>query len=165
MRRNASKITVPGLCALLAVALLGISGQAAARKSFTPAIAPTSMTVHRWPDAVKAQILAALPGSRAVLMEVTAYCPCQKCCGKGAHGVTASGHPISYNNGQFVAADTSILPFGTQLVIPGYASAPVKVIDRGGAIKGNKLDVFFPTHEQARAWGRQWVEVIVAPAQ
>ena len=158
MRRNASNLapaaTVPGLCALLAVTLLGISGQAAARRSLNSAVAPSSITVHRWPDAVKAQILNALPGSHAVMMEVTAYCPCTICCGKGAHGVTASGRSISFNHSQFVAADTSILPFGTRLVIPGYGNAPVEVIDRGGAIKGNKLDVFFPTHEQARAWGR-----------
>jgi len=33
------------------------------------------------------------------------------------------------------------------------------VIDRGGAIKGDKLDVFFPTHQEALKWGRQTVEV------
>ena len=96
-------------------------------------------------------------------MEVTAYCPCKLCCGHDAHGVTASGRPISHNGGRFVAADTSILPFGTKLVIPDYSNGPVEVIDRGGAIKGNKLDVFFPTHQEACAWGRRWVEVITAP--
>jgi len=92
---------------------------------------------------------------RVRLMEITAYCPCSKCCGPNAQGITASGKHISYNQGKFVAADTSILPFGTRLLIPGYAAEPVEVIDRGGAIKGDKLDVFFPTHEQALKWGRQ----------
>jgi 3D (Asp-Asp-Asp) domain-containing protein len=98
---------------------------------------------------------------RTIRMEVTAYCPCTKCCGENAQGVTASGHDVSYNNSRFVAADTDHLPFGTRLVIPGYAGGAVEVIDRGGAIKGNKLDVFYPTHEEALEWGRQWVDVTV----
>ena len=100
---------------------------------------------------------------RQLLMEVTAYCACQKCCGPRAQGVTASGRHVTYNNGRFVAADTSILKFNTNLIIPGYANnKPVKVLDRGGAIKGNKLDVFFASHQEARKWGRQklWVTVI-----
>ena len=98
---------------------------------------------------------------RTIRMEVTAYCPCQKCCGENAQGITASGHDVSYNNSRFVAADTDQLPFGTKLIIPGYNAAPVEVIDRGGAIKGNKLDLFYPTHEEALQWGRQWVDVVV----
>ena len=101
-----------------------------------------------------------LPHVRTVLMQVTAYCPCKKCCGPNAQGITASGKDITYNDGRFVAADTRNLPFGTKLVIPGYHNTlPVEVIDRGGAIKGDKLDVFFPTHEEALQWGRQTVEV------
>jgi 3D (Asp-Asp-Asp) domain-containing protein len=98
---------------------------------------------------------------RTIRMEVTAYCPCKKCCGENAQGITASGHDISYNDSRFVAADTDRLPFGTKLMIPGYHAAPVEVIDRGGAIKGHKLDVFYPTHEEALQWGRQWVNVTV----
>ncbi len=95
-------------------------------------------------------------------MEVTAYCPCTKCCGPNAAGITASGLPVSHNNGRFVAADTTVLPFGMKLRIPGYhQSADVPVIDRGGAIKGNKLDVFYPTHDQALEWGRRWVLVAI----
>jgi 3D (Asp-Asp-Asp) domain-containing protein len=97
---------------------------------------------------------------RTLRMEVTAYCPCTKCCGENARGLTASGHDVSYNNSRFVAADSN-LPFGTKLVIPGYAGGAVEVIDRGGAIKGNKLDVFFATHEEALQWGRQFIEVTV----
>ncbi|HEY7116751.1 MAG TPA: 3D domain-containing protein [Tepidisphaeraceae bacterium] len=99
---------------------------------------------------------------RVIRMEVTAYCPCQKCCGENAQGITASGHDVSYNRSRFVAADTDLLPFGTKLVIPGYhGGATVEVIDRGGAIKGNKLDLFFPTHEEALQWGRQWLDVTI----
>ena len=97
-----------------------------------------------------------------LLMEVTAYCPCRKCCGPKARGLTASGRDINHNGGKFVAADTSKLPFGTELLIPGYADdKPVQVLDRGGAIKGDKLDLFFPTHKEALKWGRRKVEVTI----
>jgi 3D (Asp-Asp-Asp) domain-containing protein len=101
---------------------------------------------------------------RVVKMEVTAYCPCKKCCGKNARGVTASGLHVSHNQGLFVAADTTVLPFHTKLLIPGYAGGTtVPVLDRGGAIKGNRLDVFFPTHERALKWGRRTIEVTIIP--
>jgi 3D (Asp-Asp-Asp) domain-containing protein len=99
---------------------------------------------------------------RVIRMEVTAYCHCIKCCGPAAQGLTASGKPVSYNNGFFVAADTNVLPFGTKLTIPGYAEdLPVEVVDRGGAIKGYRLDVYFPSHEVALEWGRRFVNVNV----
>jgi 3D (Asp-Asp-Asp) domain-containing protein len=96
---------------------------------------------------------------RVILMEVTAYCPCTKCCGPKARGLTASGKPVSYNGGRFVAADSK-MKFGTKLVIPGYSGgSPVEVLDRGSAIKGNKLDVFFASHDEARKWGRRTIAV------
>jgi 3D (Asp-Asp-Asp) domain-containing protein len=109
---------------------------------------------------------AALPGvgqqKKVVWVLVTAYCGCSKCCGPNARGLTASGRSVSYNGGRFVAADTKIFKFDTQLLVPGYAGGePVEVIDRGGAIKGYHIDVFFPTHEEARAWGKRWLPVTV----
>ena len=102
------------------------------------------------------------PRTRVIEMEVTAYCPCKKCCGPKAQGITASGRHVSHNDGRFVAADTRILPFHTKLVIPGYAAGePVPVLDRGGAIKGKKLDVFFDSHQTALQWGRRKVQVTV----
>ena len=99
---------------------------------------------------------------KVIWLEVTAYCPCPKCCGPNARGLTASGRSIAYNGGQFVAADKKLFKFGTKLSIPGYAGGqPVEVIDRGGAIKGAHIDVFFPTHEQAREWGRKRIAVTV----
>jgi 3D (Asp-Asp-Asp) domain-containing protein len=106
-----------------------------------------------------ALVLALVPGGWPRRMLVTAYCPCTECCGPDARGITASGRPVSANGGKFVAADGD-LPFGTRLVIPGYNDGqPVEVLDRGGAIKGDHLDVFFPTHEQARRWGVKWLVV------
>jgi 3D (Asp-Asp-Asp) domain-containing protein len=112
-------------------------------------------------DIIQTPQVTSLPQTKIVWMEVTAYCPCTKCCGPHASGTTASGKPVSYNAGRFVAADTTLLPFGSKVIVPGYGAMPVEVIDRGSAIKGNHLDVFFPTHEQAVTWGRQWIPVTV----
>ena len=63
---------------------------------------------------------------------------------------------------RLVAADTTLLPFGSMLSIPGYDDAMiVPVLDRGGAITGNHLDVLFPTHEQALQWGVQHLDVTI----
>jgi len=88
--------------------------------------------------------------------KVTAYCPCPKCCGKYGWGyTTASGHKIKAGD-RFVAAPKDIA-FGTILGVPGYGVVPV--LDRGGAIKGNRLDVYFPTHQEALNWGVKILEV------
>jgi 3D (Asp-Asp-Asp) domain-containing protein len=93
-------------------------------------------------------------------MLVTAYCPCEKCCGEYSDGQTASGHDIQPGDA-FVAADRKY-PFGTEMVIAGYNNnRPVKVLDRGGAIKGNRLDVFFASHQQALEWGVRYRDVKV----
>lgn len=89
---------------------------------------------------------------------VTAYCPGQCCCGPHAAGITASGHVIQPDD-KFVAADKSIL-FGTLVIIPNYNNnQPVPVLDRGGAIHGNRMDVYFDTHKEALRWGVQWLPI------
>jgi len=94
-----------------------------------------------------------------ITFRVTAYCPCKICCQKYADGITASGHKIQSGD-KFVAAPKEY-PFGTRMQIHGYSDSIVIVQDRGGAIKGNRLDVFFPTHKEALEWGIKMVEVRV----
>ena len=97
---------------------------------------------------------------RIVKMRVTGYCPCSKCCGEYADGITANGHKIRPGD-TFVAADKRY-SFGTEMVIEGYSnSQTVKVLDRGGAIRGNKLDAFFHTHQEALEWGVRNIDVKV----
>jgi 3D (Asp-Asp-Asp) domain-containing protein len=65
----------------------------------------------------------------------------------------------------FVAADRRY-PFGTEMLIPGYSNNKrVKVLDRGGAIKGKRLDVFFDSHRKARKWGVKYLPVKVRTNQ
>ena len=95
---------------------------------------------------------------KTVRMRVTGYCACRKCCGKFSDGITANGHKIRRGD-VFVAADKKYR-FNTQLSIDGYNSGrPVKVMDRGRVIKGNRLDVFFNSHSQAKKWGVKYIDV------
>ena len=97
---------------------------------------------------------------QTVRMRVTAYCPCPKCCGEYSDGITACGHKIQPGD-VFVAAGIKYL-FGTEMSIPGYNHAkPVKVLDRGGAIRGNRLDVFFHSHQEALKWGVKYLDIKV----
>ena len=97
---------------------------------------------------------------KTVRMRVTAYCACRRCCGRHANGRTANNHRIRWGD-TFVAADKA-LSFGTELLVPGYnQEKPVKVMDRGGAIKGNRLDVFFNSHKRAKKWGVRFLDVKV----
>ena len=99
-------------------------------------------------------------GWQTVAMRVTAYCPCPKCCGEYSDGITANGHRIRPGD-TFVAADRRY-SFGTEMLIPGYNnSVVVEVLDRGGAIKGNRLDVFLHSHQQALEWGVRNLDVHV----
>lgn len=99
---------------------------------------------------------------RTVFMLVTAYCPGKCCCGPRAQGITASGMSVETNGMKLVAADTRVLPFRSLVTVPGYDDQrPVPVLDRGGKIKGMRLDVLMPTHEQALQWGVRRVPVTI----
>lgn len=108
-------------------------------------------------------------------MIVTGYCKCGKCCGwrrtwygKPVHvsgpnkgkrkkvGITASGTQARVGA---IAADTSRYPFGTVMSVPGYGYGRVE--DRGSAITGNHIDLFFKSHRDAVAWGRKTLRVKV----
>ena len=88
-------------------------------------------------------------------MVVTAYCQEKCCCGQWSDGVTASGHKIQPGD-KFVAASEEF-PFSTIFDIPGYGK--VECLDRGGAIKGSRLDLYFDDHQAARQWGVQVLNV------
>ena len=88
------------------------------------------------------------------IYKITAYCPCAKCCGK-ATGRTASGTKATA--GRTIAA-SSQFAFGTKLSINGKTYV---VEDRGGAIKGNRIDIFVNTHSEALKWGVKYLPVKV----
>jgi 3D (Asp-Asp-Asp) domain-containing protein len=100
--------------------------------------------------------------ARTITMKVTAYSADAASCYPFADGQTATLHSVEANGGFLVAADTDLLPFGTMLSIAGYNDGKVvPVLDRGGAIKGNRLDLLFPSHEAALQWGVKTLDVVI----
>ena len=79
---------------------------------------------------------------------LTAYCSCEECCGK-SDGITASGVKARPNH---TIAAPSEFAFGTKLMINGIEYT---VEDRGGAIKDNRIDVYFDSHQEAINFGKQ----------
>lgn len=87
--------------------------------------------------------------------KITAYCSCAKCCGKTT-GRTASGTQATA--GRTVAAPAKFA-FGTKLNIGGHIYT---VEDRGGAIQGNRIDIYVSSHSAALQWGVKYLPVSVA---
>lgn len=77
---------------------------------------------------------------------LTYYCACKKCCGK-TNGITAWGTKATAGR---TIATSSKYAFGTKLVINGHTYV---VEDRGGAIQGNKIDVYVDSHSEALKLG------------
>lgn len=116
----------------------------------------------------------AKPATQSVLVEASGYCSCGTCCGwhrnifgqavsnaggrRKSVGVTASGTRAKPGT---IAADTRVFPFGTVLYVPGYGYGRVE--DRGSAMVGNKIDLYFPSHKQAEVWGRKRLRALVWP--
>ena len=96
--------------------------------------------------------------ARSVRMEATAYTLSFECTGRHPDhplfGVTASGMMAQVG---VVAVDTNVIPFHTRLYIEGYGFAVAG--DRGGAIRGYKIDLFFDTRDEVRQFGRRHLQV------
>ncbi|MDV2685544.1 peptidoglycan-binding protein [Alkalihalophilus lindianensis] len=83
----------------------------------------------------------------------TAYC-------EGCSGVTATGIDLRENPDQkVVAVDPSVIPLGSRVHVEGYGEAIAG--DTGGAIQGNKVDLYMASKDDAINFGRQTVTVTV----
>lgn len=83
----------------------------------------------------------------------TAFC-------EGCSGVTRTGIDLRANPGlKVIAVDPSVIPLGTKVHVEGYGYAIAG--DTGGAIKGNKIDVYVQHKDDALRWGRKQVKVVI----
>lgn len=126
--------------------------------SSAPAVAaePTWDINTRWFNARPVR------AKKTIWMTVTAYSPDEASCGDSADNITSSIHNVWTNAMRLVAADSKVLPLGSMISVPGYDSGRVvPVLDRGGAIKGHRLDVLFATHAEARKWGVRHIPITV----
>ena len=97
--------------------------------------------------------------------ELTAYCSCYKCCGEYAlnRPKDENGKDIVIGSigerlyqGVSIAVDPNVIPYGSKVLINGKEYI---AHDCGGAIKQNRIDVYFNNHSDARVFGRQWHDV------
>jgi resuscitation-promoting factor RpfB len=93
-------------------------------------------------------------GDREIVVNSTAYTA--NC--SGCSGVTATGFNLKSNPGaKVIAVDPSVIPLGSKVYVEGYGYAIAS--DTGGAIKGNRIDVFFSSQSQAESWGRKTIRI------
>ncbi|MBM7703822.1 3D domain-containing protein [Metabacillus iocasae] len=84
----------------------------------------------------------------------TAYTAnCEGCSGTTATGIDLKANP----NEKVIAVDPNVIPLGSKVYVDGYGYATAA--DTGGAIKGNKIDVFIPSKQEAIEWGNRQVNV------
>lgn len=104
--------------------------------------------------AVVLTLAAIAPSLRAAVAAdhytATAYCSCSKCCGRWADGITATGKRVHWG---IIAADWRVLPRGTRVGLSCFPGQVFVVEDRGGAIKGERIDVWYPSHRSALKFG------------
>ena len=80
--------------------------------------------------------------------------------GHPEYGITYSGVKVKRDIYSTIAADLRIFPIGTILFVPGYGYGVVA--DKGGAIQGNRLDLYYETvRDVYNQWGKKKVNVYV----
>ncbi len=81
----------------------------------------------------------------------TAYCD-------GCSGVTYTGIDLRANpNQKVIAVDPNVIPLGSKVWVEGYGTAIAG--DTGSAIKGNRIDLFIPNHDEAVRYGVKEVKI------
>lgn len=88
---------------------------------------------------------ASAPGSETITVVATGY---------SLSGYTSTGLPVGYG---IAAVDPGVIPLGARMNIPGYGEAVAA--DTGGAIVGDRIDLWFPSVAAADAWGRRTVTI------
>ncbi|PLR95963.1 LysM peptidoglycan-binding domain-containing protein [Bacillus sp. T33-2] len=96
------------------------------------------------------------PIGEEITVEATAYtAECEGCIGITKTGVDLNENP----DAKVIAVDPNVIPLGSKVYVEGYGYATAE--DTGGAIKGNRIDVFIPEQGDALVWGRQQVKVTI----
>lgn len=116
----------------------------------------TEKSTEGLPDDKIMYVNGAASGTYLGTFWVTAYCPCPICCGEYSNMVnptTASGAPAVEG---VTCAAPSNFAFGTELIVDGHTYT---VQDRGGAINGNHLDIYFSNHQAALNFATGYYEV------
>ena len=87
---------------------------------------------------------------KGVQFLITAYCPCYDC-SEGYGKITSTGKIPK--QGRTIAVDPKVIPYGTKVKIKGLGTLIAE--DCGGAIKGNRIDIYFESHADTERFGVQ----------
>ncbi|QIZ05569.1 LysM peptidoglycan-binding domain-containing protein [Priestia megaterium] len=94
--------------------------------------------------------------SREITVKATAYtASCEGCSGTTATGINLKANP----NAKVIAVDPSVIPLGSKVYVEGYGNAIAG--DTGGAIKGNRIDIFIPSNQDAINFGVKQLKVTI----
>ncbi|PLS01418.1 LysM peptidoglycan-binding and 3D domain-containing protein [Neobacillus cucumis] len=94
--------------------------------------------------------------SKTITVTATAYtASCEGCSGITKTGVDLNANP----NAKVIAVDPNVIPLGSKVYVEGHGYATAA--DTGGAIKGNRIDVFIPDQKSAMEFGRKQVKVTI----
>lgn len=93
---------------------------------------------------------------KTLTMVATAYDPCYQCNYPYYGAPSYIGLPLGYG---IIAVDPKVIPMGTRLYVEGYGEGIAA--DQGNAIKGNRIDLCFATHQQALDYGIKTVKVTI----
>ena len=115
--------------------------------TISPATQPPAAAVAASADSAAAPVPIATSGPGTITVSSTGY---------SIHGRTSTGMQTAAG---VVAVDPAVIPLGTRLTIPGYGTGIAA--DTGGSVHGNVIDLWFPTLQQARAWGRRTVTITI----
>lgn len=108
------------------------------------------------PKAENKEQAASEEGTKELTMEATAYtATCEGCSGVTATGINLLENPDM----KVISVDPNVIPLGSKVYVEGYGEAIAG--DTGGAIKGNKIDVFIPNKDDAINFGRQTLKVTI----
>lgn len=131
--QKAKGLAVDGIVGSKTRAALGMTSSTTASRSGSSSVRGTTLT-----------------------MVATAYDPCYECNYPYYGAPSYIGLPLAYG---IIAVDPNVIPMGTRLYVEGYGEGIAA--DQGSAIKGNRIDLCFPTHQQALDYGIKTVKVTI----
>ncbi|MCQ6282293.1 LysM peptidoglycan-binding and 3D domain-containing protein [Bacillus sp. EB600] len=92
--------------------------------------------------------------SKEITVKATAYtASCEGCSGITRTGVNLKANP----DAKVISVDPSVIPLGSKVFVEGYGEATAA--DTGGAIKGNRIDVYMPSESEALQFGAKEIRV------
>jgi 3D (Asp-Asp-Asp) domain-containing protein len=122
----------------------------------TVAAAPRAAAPEHSAPRVEAASTTVPSSGRSITVTATAYtASCAGCSGTTATGINIKANP----NAKVIAVDPSVIPLGSKVYIEGYGE--YTAADTGGAIKGNRIDVFIPSEQTALNFGRKQLTVTI----